>query len=67
MDSHGSCFGPFAALARVGSGDGVDDDVALHRGEFGGGVGPEQQLRQPILPLVPAALVALDARSGKAG
>jgi len=24
MDSHGSCFGPFATSARVGSGDGVD-------------------------------------------
>ncbi len=24
MDPHGSCFGPFAASARVGSGDGVD-------------------------------------------
>jgi len=24
MDSYGSCFGPFAASVRVGSGDGVD-------------------------------------------
>jgi len=24
MDSHGSCFGQFAASARVGAGDGVD-------------------------------------------
>ncbi len=24
MDSHGSCFGPFAASVKVGSGDGAD-------------------------------------------
>jgi hypothetical protein len=24
MDSHGSCFGPFAASARVGAGEGAD-------------------------------------------